>query len=91
MADVPTTRRPDGSGGLSALRESVTEARQRVDQARGARSTPTAPSGAGEQRDLWHALELYAGALEHLGVPVPYRMRDELSLYRSLFAIRRGT
>lgn len=76
---------------LPALRESVRAARRRVALARGARATPTTTPTAAEQRNLWQALERYAEALGQLGAPLPYRMRNELSMYRALFAIRRGT
>lgn len=36
------------------------------------------------RRELLAALETYAAALASAGRPVPYRIRDELHLYRGL-------
>jgi hypothetical protein len=36
------------------------------------------------RRDLLAALESYAAALASAGRPIPYRIRDELHLYRGL-------
>jgi cytolysin (calcineurin-like family phosphatase) len=61
----------------------VNHARSTLDLARaqGSVSGLAAP----EQRRLLAALEGYAVALTRQGRPVPYRMRTELAMYRSLF------
>jgi hypothetical protein len=38
--------------------------------------------------DLLHALESYEAALADVGAPFPYRLRDELNLFRRLSAGR---
>jgi hypothetical protein len=37
------------------------------------------------RRRMLSALEDYIGALEHLRLPVPYALRDELRLHQQLF------
>lgn len=43
-----------------------------------------------EQRQLLGALESYAVALTSHGHPMPYRMRSELAMYRTMFPTRPG-
>lgn len=38
------------------------------------------------REELLAALEAYAAAVADVGAPLPYRIRDELSLYRTLSA-----
>lgn len=70
---------------LSTLLEAVCMARAEVEGARRARA-PGSAAVAAEQRLLLAALERYAAALNHHGRPMPYRMRDEMAMYRSMFA-----
>jgi hypothetical protein len=61
----------------------VSSARSRLEEVRGApASRHTSPLKA--QRELLAALEEYVAALQGCGRPVPYRLRDELHLYRRL-------
>jgi hypothetical protein len=69
---------------LSALLQAVCAARVDVEDARRARQSPTSSGVAAEQRQLLAALEQYAAALTHHGRPMPYRMRDEMAMYRAL-------
>lgn len=78
-----------GSRELSALLQAVCAARSDVDNARHAKPPQRLASAAAEQRVLLAALEHYEAALIHYGNPTPYRMRDELALYRAMFSIRR--
>jgi hypothetical protein len=74
------SRRPQR---LDSLLRRVHEARSRLDLQRAApmkRHTSTVDA----RRELLAALESYAAALESAGRPVPYRIRDELHLYRGL-------
>ena len=80
-------RRPDQSDGSDRLgvdrwMREVNHARDRLQRSRQARGTR-----AEEQQlraELIAALEEYAGALAASGLPLPYRLRDELALYRRL-------
>lgn len=74
---------------LSALLRAVCAARSEVEQARQARSTPGASRGATEQRLLLAALERYTAALAIHGAPMPYRLRDEVAMYRAMFPTHR--
>jgi hypothetical protein len=74
---------------LSALLEAVTVARSGVEDARRAKVSTGASTVAAEQRLLLEALEHYAAALTDQGRPMPYRMRDEVAMYRALFSPRR--
>jgi hypothetical protein len=68
---------------LDCLLQHVHEARSRLDLQRSEpmkRHTSTVDA----RRDLLAALESYAAALGSAGRPVPYRIRDELHLYRGL-------
>jgi hypothetical protein len=68
---------------LEVLLRAVTRARDALERARTQGSSrATAQS---EQRELLAALAAYAVALTRLGHPVPYRMRNELALYRAMF------
>lgn len=80
------------SHGVSDLLRAVSAARAAVEAARHA----TALSGsslavAQQQRLLLATLERYAAALAQHGRPVPYRLRDEMAMYRTMFSIRRQT
>lgn len=74
---------------LSALLEAVCTARSEVEDARRAKSSPGSSAVAAEQRLLLAALERYAAALAHHGRPLPYRMRDEVAMYRAMFGTGR--
>jgi hypothetical protein len=74
---------------LSALLRAVCAARSEVEGARRAKAKPGSSSVAVEQRLLLAALEQYAAALTHHGRPLPYRMRDEVAMYRAMFSTRR--
>jgi hypothetical protein len=74
---------------MSALLRAVLRARAEVHGARGAKSAAGMGSGVTEQRALLRALETYAAALLLRGSPVPYRLHNELAMYRALFDIRR--
>jgi hypothetical protein len=71
---------------LSALAQAVRAARTDVEDARRAKGSPGSSAVAAEQRLLWAALEQYAAALTHHGRPMPYRMRDEVAMYRAMFS-----
>jgi hypothetical protein len=68
---------------LPILLQAVNEARTQLRQERSSRS-PLYPHTVGAQLALWGALEAYATALAVTGRPLPYRLRDELFLYRHL-------
>ena len=74
---------------LPALLKAVGDARSEVEVARRGRAAPGSTPAAAEQRLLLAALEKYAAGLEHHGRPMPYRLRDEMAMYRSMFSIRR--
>ncbi len=60
----------------------VTRARSELHDAR-AHHVVRASSSSGERR-LLAALEDYAATLERHGHPMPYRMRNELGMYRAM-------
>lgn len=70
---------------LAGLLQAVCVARSEVENARRLKSSPGASTVAVEQRLLWGALERYAAALTLQGRPLPYRMRDEVAMYRAMF------
>lgn len=74
---------------MPALLRAVLRARSEVHRARGAKAPPGLGSGVREQRALLTALETYAAALLLRGSPVPYRLHNELAMYRALLNIRR--
>lgn len=68
----------------------MNKARSTLESARTQRSLPGVASL--EQRGLLKALEEYAVALTSQGHPMPYRMRNELVMYRTMFdSARRPT
>ncbi|HEY6934399.1 MAG TPA: hypothetical protein VI452_13460 [Marmoricola sp.] len=73
---------------LSALLQAVCAARLEVEDARSAKGSPGSSAVAAEKRLLLAALERYAAALTHHGRPLPYRMRDEVAMYRAMFSPR---
>jgi hypothetical protein len=75
---------------LPALLRAVNTARSDVEAARRTRAAPGTVPAAAEQRLLLEALERYVDGLAQHGQPVPYRLRDEMALYRSMFNIRRS-
>ena len=98
MSGVDRSERRDGSGrtardeGLLAdLLSQVSRARAEFRAGRGA---PARHGGHVEQARrtarLAEAMEAYAAAAASAGVPVPYRYRDELRLYRAMAATERG-
>lgn len=74
---------------LSALLRAVRAARSELEDARRAKASPGSSTVAAEQRLLLAALEQYAAGLTHHGRPMPYRMRDEMTIYRAMFSVRR--
>jgi hypothetical protein len=80
---LPNPSRSPQAPDLRTLLEAVASARSQLETAR---ATPSGrhTSAASAQRDLLAALEQYAEALRKIGRPVPYRLRDELHLYRRL-------
>lgn len=70
---------------LSVLLRAVCVARSEVNEARHAKASPGSSRTATEQRMLLTALERYAAALTSRGSPMPYRMRDEMAMYRAMF------
>ena len=70
---------------LSALLRAVCVARSDVEHARQAKASPGSSRAATEQRELLTALERYAAALSVHGSPMPYRMRNEMAMYRAMF------
>jgi hypothetical protein len=68
---------------LPGLLDEVTNARNHLADERGAGSALAAYTLAA-RANLLAALEVYASALEFTGRPLPYRLRDELHLYRRL-------
>ncbi len=82
MRSGPPAPEP-GQRGLSDLYEEVNRARRVVTEQRGVHGLqPWAAVAA--QGELLAALESYAAALESVHRPLPYRLRDELRLYRAL-------
>ena len=78
MSDQPTQN-------LSALLRAVTVARSDVADARRTSAPGASSAVTAEQRVLLAALERYVAALNHRASPVPYRLRAETALYRSMF------
>lgn len=70
---------------LPALVEEIRQARLALRDARSA--SPIAVREA--QRHLADAMSAYADALARRGLPVPYALRDEMRVYKSLLAPRR--
>lgn len=68
---------------LPVLLRKVNVARKRLSQERSATSA-FYPQAVQARLALLVALEAYEAALTATGWPVPYRLRDELSLYRLL-------
>lgn len=68
---------------LGALLGDVVRARAAVDRARRLQLTSAIEAGHA-RHDLVLALEAYTSSLDDLGRPVPYALRDELRLQRSL-------
>jgi hypothetical protein len=77
---------------LGSLLSQVSRARAEV---RAGRGDPARNGGHLEQARrtarLAEAMEAYADAAATAGIPLPYRYRDELRLYRSMAADERGT
>jgi len=81
-----TIQNPAGSSSAPDLRvllAAITDARSALETAR-TTASGRHTSSAGAQRNLLAALEQYADALDKCGRPVPYKLRDELHLYRRL-------
>lgn len=74
---------------LAGLLQAIFVARSEVESARRLKWSPGPSTVAVEQRLLWGALERYAAALDHQGRPLPYRMRDEVAIYRAMFSTGR--
>lgn len=70
---------------LAARLRAVNVARTTMANARRGGARPNSQGATNPQRDLLAALEAYVAALQRRHQPVPYRVRDELVLYRSLF------
>jgi hypothetical protein len=70
---------------LAGLLSQVNRARTSV---RAERHDPQTPAGRSEHRvrcaALAEAMEAYADAATDAGIPLPYRYRDEMRLYRSV-------
>lgn len=77
------TRSPGPSRSLEVLQDAVTAARRRVERERSEVAVRHRETAAG-QLELLVALEHYADGLAAVGRPVPYQLRNELSLYRTL-------
>lgn len=73
---------------LSMLLRAVCDARARVDEVRRAKMANGGPAVTVEQRALLLALEEYADALSLRGSPLPYRMRNDVTMYRAMFGSR---
>ncbi|WP_374455447.1 hypothetical protein [Nocardioides sp.] len=81
MLDAGPRSDPPDRQDLAVLLSEVSLARDRLGIARqGARAADQLQL----RRDLLHALEAYASALAGRGAPLPYRLRDEIELYRGL-------
>jgi len=77
------THSPLHASDLPALLATVVAARLRLEDGRHVRSAPY-PEAVAARTDLLAALEAYVGALALTGRPMPYRLRDELFLYRRI-------
>jgi len=71
---------------LQVLSRAVSSARRAVEMARHRQRSPGAPDA---QQELLSALEGYSAELTRRGQPIPYRLRDELAMYRLLLQARR--
>lgn len=74
---------------LPTLLRAVAKARGDVHDARRRQSSPGAPAAEVTQRELLRALQSYAAELNRRGQPLPYRLRNEVTMYRSMFQSRR--
>jgi hypothetical protein len=74
---------------MATLLRAVLRARSDVRGARSAKSAPGTGAGVREHQALLTALETYAAALLLSGDPVPYRLHNELAMYRAMFTIKR--
>ena len=70
---------------LEALLRAVNAARAVTEAARRVVASSKSPLATNAQRELLAALEVYVAALQRRDQPVPYRVRDELALYRAMF------
>lgn len=82
MSDAPAHGTTDHER-LDFLLREVNRARVRVRENRGT-GAQRSWDNQRVQRELLVALEEYVAALSARGRPVPYRLRDELHLYRTL-------
>jgi len=69
--------------GLGGLLGDVVRARDAICEVRRVQASNRAEVG-NARHDLVVALEAYTSCLQRLGRPVPYALRDELRLHRSL-------
>lgn len=84
MDPRPTTPRPRDEVLLARLLGEVNRSRGRL---RAARTTTVGPRSEEHQHrceQLAAAMEAYADAAAAMGVPLPYRFRDELRLHRAM-------
>lgn len=73
---------PSEDGSLEVLLETLLSARQDV---RRLRRTPNDQRGLhAAQQSLLTAMESYAAALTEQGLPMPWKLRDDLRLQRSI-------
>jgi hypothetical protein len=78
------------SPGFPELLRAVSAARAAVETARQEAAIPgSSLAVAQQQRLLLATLERYAAVLAQHGRPIPYRLRDELAMYRAMFRIAR--
>lgn len=70
---------------LAALWRAVAAARREVNDARRRQSAPGILGPAVKQQELLLALEDYAAELSRRGQPRPYRLHNELMMYRLMF------
>jgi hypothetical protein len=76
---------------LVHLLSNVNQARAGVRAGRSGRGNSTSGNDRRQRRtDLLEALEAYAAAAAASGVPLQYRYRDEMRLYRSIAVEPRG-
>jgi hypothetical protein len=76
MAEVPA---------LTELLRAVIDARREVDDTRRRQARAGSPVALEKQQELLSALEDYSTELARRGQPLPYRLRDEVAMYRSMF------
>lgn len=79
----PVTRVRQADPGLDALLAALNDERAAMKQALGTHP-PDGKQQMDVRRGLLASLEAYAGGLSTRGLPVPPRLRDELSLQRQL-------